>query len=93
MYVQDYDETFPWLKQDNRNNNDSNGFRQGMVTASPQWSLDLNNKRGFFMKATFQPYVKNHCVLICPTLDGSPVVLGSEGQTLNQYGLSSHYGL
>jgi prepilin-type N-terminal cleavage/methylation domain-containing protein len=86
LYVHDYDETFPWLMQDHRNNNDSTGMSRGMVTGPPKWSVDLNDKPGLFMEAAFQPYVKNYGVFVCPTLPGRPVITGPNGQVLSAFG-------
>ncbi|MFM7188093.1 MAG: DUF1559 domain-containing protein, partial [Armatimonadota bacterium] len=35
MYVQDYDEVFPWLMQDGRNNNDATGLSERMSAGPP----------------------------------------------------------
>ncbi|HLK56908.1 MAG TPA: prepilin-type N-terminal cleavage/methylation domain-containing protein [Chthonomonadaceae bacterium] len=86
MYVQDYDETFPWLMQDGRNNNDSTGFSSQMVSGPPLWAVDLNNKRGLFMEYELYPYVKNYQVFVCPTLGGDPVHIGADGMVLNEFG-------
>jgi prepilin-type N-terminal cleavage/methylation domain-containing protein len=86
MYVQDYDETFPWLMMDGRNNDDNTGLSRGMPSGPPNWSVDLNNKRGLFMEYAFYPYIKNHGLFSCPTLGSDPVRLGSDGLPLNQFG-------
>jgi len=86
MYVQDYDETFPWLMQDGRNNTDSTGLSSGMVTGPPTWGVNLNGQRGLFMEYKFQPYVKNLQLFVCPTLRGSTPVLDSSGLPMNEYG-------
>jgi prepilin-type N-terminal cleavage/methylation domain-containing protein len=82
MYVQDYDETFPWLMQDGRNNNDTTGFSTRMTAGPP----NLNNVRGLFMEVVFQPYIKNYGLFACPTLQADPVVIGADNLPLNQYG-------
>lgn len=51
MYVQDYDEVFPWLMQDGRNNNDATGFSK-RVSAGPP---NLDGVRGLFIEAALQP--------------------------------------
>ena len=86
MYVQDYDETFPWLMQDGRNNNNATGFSTNMVSGPPQWSVDLNNKRGLFMEYAFYPYVKNYQLFVCPTLRGNDVTLAADGLVANEFG-------
>lgn len=86
MYAQDYDETLPWLMQDGRTNDDTTGYSKGMVTGPPNWAVDLNNKRGLFMEAAFQPYVKNTGIFVCPTLSGSPVVMDPDGLPRNAFG-------
>jgi prepilin-type N-terminal cleavage/methylation domain-containing protein len=86
MYVQDYDETFPWLMQDGRTNNESTGFSTGLPSGPPTWAVDLNNKRGLFMEYAFQPYVKNFGIFACPTLGSDPVVLAADGQVANSFG-------
>lgn len=86
MYAQDYDETFPWLMQDKRNNIDQTGFSWGMVSGPPKWSVDINGKRGVFMEAAFQPYIKNTGIFVCPTLQGSVPVIGADGLPLNAFG-------
>ena len=55
MYVQDYDETFPWLMQDGRNNDDNTGLSKQMPSGPPKWSVDLDKERGLFMEYVFQP--------------------------------------
>ncbi|NUQ69611.1 MAG: DUF1559 domain-containing protein [Chthonomonadales bacterium] len=86
MYIQDYDEQFPWLMQDDRTNNNSTGFSTGLPTGPPMWSVDLNNKRGLFMEYTFRPYIKNDGLFGCPTLQPDAVVIGADGQPLNAFG-------
>ena len=81
MYVQDYDEVFPWLMQDGRNNNDSTGLSQGMSAGPP----NLNGIRGLFIEAALQPYVKNYGVFACPTLQADKVVTDAAGP-LNSFG-------
>lgn len=82
MYVQDYDETFPWLMQDGRNNDNATGLSRNMTAGPP----NLNGVRGLFMEYTFQPYVKNYGIFACPTLRANAVTLGTDGLPLNQYG-------
>lgn len=86
MYVQDYDEQFPWLMMDGRTNNDSTGLSQGLPAGPPIWSVDLEAKRGLFMEYELQPYVKNYQMFVCPTLGGSPVKFGTDNLPLNEYG-------
>jgi prepilin-type N-terminal cleavage/methylation domain-containing protein len=83
MYVQDYDETYPWLMQDGRNNNNTTGLSQNMIVVP---SPVLNGVRGLFMDYTLQPYVKNLGIFNCPTLQPSRPVLDASGLPLNQYG-------
>src|SRR2546421_5402943 len=45
MYVQDYDEQFPWLMMDHRNNDKSTGLSYGMASAP---GLQLNGQRALF---------------------------------------------
>lgn len=82
MYTQDYDETFPWLMQDNRGNLDANGYTQYMPPGPP----NMNGVRGLFMEYTFEPYIKNFGLFGCPTLRPDPVSLGTDGLPVNQYG-------
>ena len=83
MYVQDYDETYPWLMMDGRNNNDATGFSRNMeIAADPV----LNNQRGLFMEVKFNPYIKNYQLFGCPTFRPDPIVMGADGFPLNQYG-------
>lgn len=82
MYVQDYDETYPWLMMDGRNNNDTTGLSQGMASGGPQ----LNGQRALFMEAKFQPYIKSYQLFGCPTLRPDPVSMGTDGQPLNAFG-------
>lgn len=86
MYAQDYDETFPWLMQDGRNNDDATGLSRQMVSGPPQWSVDLNNKRGLFMEYATYPYTKNYQLFVCPTLQGDPVRIGADNMVLNEFG-------
>jgi len=86
MYVQDYDETFPWLMQDGRTNDDTTGLSKGLPTGPPNWSVDLNGKRGLFMEYTYQPYIKNLQLFACPTLQADPPKLDATGLPLNAYG-------
>jgi prepilin-type N-terminal cleavage/methylation domain-containing protein len=86
MYVQDYDEQFPWLMQDDRTNNNSTGFSTGLPTGPPLWAVDLNNKRGLFMEYAFRPFIKNDGLFGCPTLRPDPVVIGADGQPVNAFG-------
>lgn len=86
MYVQDYDEQFPWLMQDGRTNDDSTGLSKGLPAGEPVWAIDLEAQRGLFMEHKFQPYVKNLQMFVCPTLGGDPPVTGPDGLPLNEYG-------
>jgi prepilin-type N-terminal cleavage/methylation domain-containing protein len=86
MYTQDYDETFPWLMQDGRNNNDATGYSAGMVTGPPLYSVDLNGVRGLFMEYALYPYTKNYQLFVCPTLRGTTPVIGADGGVLNEFG-------
>jgi len=86
MYVQDYDDTFPWLMMDGRNNDNNTGYSRRMPSGPPNWPVDLNNKRGLFMEYAFQPYIKNYGVFHCPTLGSDPVRIGADGLPLNQFG-------
>src|SRR5437868_5055067 len=89
MYVQDYDENFPWLMMDGRNNDDSTGLSKQM--ANPGNGLVFNGQRAFFMEAKFQPYIKNYGIFGCPTLRPDPIVMGADGLPLNAFG-SYAYG-
>lgn len=82
MYVQDYDETFPWLMMDNRNNDNSTGLSYGMAGGGPQ----LNGQRALFMEAKFQPYIKNYQLFGCPTLRPDKMIMGADGLPLNAFG-------
>ena len=82
MYIQDYDETFPWLMQDGRDNDDATGLSKQMTVGPP----NLNGVRGLFMEYTFQPYVKNYGVFACPTLRAAAVKIGADNLPLNEYG-------
>jgi len=82
MYVQDFDETYPWLMQDGRNNDDATGLSRNMASGAVQ----LNGVRGLFMEYAFNPYVKNYGLWGCPTLRPDPVVLGTDNLPLNEYG-------
>jgi len=86
MYVQDYDETFPWLAMDDRNIDGNTGLTYGMVTGPPKWPVDLNNKRGLFMEFTLQPYIKNYGLFGCPTLRPDPMRPAADGLPNNAYG-------
>jgi prepilin-type N-terminal cleavage/methylation domain-containing protein len=86
MYVQDFDEQFPWLMQDDRTNNNSTGYSVGLPTGPPVWPVNLNNQRGLFMEAKFQPYLKNYGIFGCPTLRPDPVVMGADNLPLNGFG-------
>lgn len=86
MYVQDYDETYPWLMQDGRNNDDATGLSKQMVNGPPLYTVDLNNKRGLFMEYNLYPYVKNYQLFVCPTLRGNDVKIGADGMVLNEFG-------
>src|SRR5262245_10981595 len=91
MYVQDYDEQFPWLMMDGRNNDDNTGLSKQMATLPPgPPAADLNNQRGLFMEAKFQPYIKNFGIFGCPTLRPDPVKTDAIGP-LNAFG-SYAYG-
>jgi prepilin-type N-terminal cleavage/methylation domain-containing protein len=82
MYVQDYDETYPWLMQDGRNNDNATGLSRQMSPGPP----NLNGIRGLFMDYTLQPYIKNLGLFNCPTLRPSTPVLDASGLPMNQYG-------
>ena len=83
MYTQDYDEQFPWLMMDNRNNNNATGLSRNMSLGPP----NLNNIRGLFMEYTLQPYIKNYGLFGCPTLRPSPVLISPvDSQPLNAFG-------
>lgn len=84
MYVQDYDETYPWLMQDGRNNDNATGLSRQMTNAGV--SPNLNGIRGLFIDYTLQPYVKNLGLFNCPTLQPSKPVLDASGLPMNQYG-------
>jgi prepilin-type N-terminal cleavage/methylation domain-containing protein len=84
MYVQDYDETFPWLMQDGRNNNNATGLSRQMTNAGV--TPNLNDIRGLFMDYTLQPYVKNMGLFGCPTLRPSTPILDASGLPMNQFG-------
>jgi prepilin-type N-terminal cleavage/methylation domain-containing protein len=75
MYVQDYDENFPWLMQDGRTNNDATGYSYDLPdgVSRPGWTVNMNNQYGLFMEDKFQPYVKNFQLFACPTLRADPV--------------------
>jgi prepilin-type N-terminal cleavage/methylation domain-containing protein len=85
MYVQDYDETFPWLMQDGRNNDDATGLSKQMPTGAP-WGINLNAQRGLFMEYKLQPYTKNYQLFVCPTLRGGNPVIGADGGVMNEFG-------
>lgn len=83
MYVQDYDENFPWLIMDNRNNTNATGLSRNMSLGPP----NLNGIRGLFMEYKFQPYVKNYGLFGCPTLRPSQLSLSPvDNLPLNAYG-------
>ena len=82
MYVQDYDEQFPWLMQDGRNNNDSTGLSRNMHPGPPI----LNNQRALFMEGKFNPYIKNYGIFECKTLLPDPLVMGADNMPMNQHG-------
>jgi len=82
MYIQDYDEQFPWLMQDGRNNDNATGLSKQMTAGPP----NLNGVRGLFMEYAFQPYVKNYGLFACPTLRADKPVIGADGLPLNEYG-------
>ena len=83
MYVQDYDEQFPWLMMDNRNNNNTTGLSQGMSSGPP----NLNGIRGLFMEYKLQPYIKNYGIFGCPTLRPSQISVSPvDNLPLNAFG-------
>ena len=82
MYLQDNDDTFPWLIEDYRQNNQATGYSFNLPVGPP----NLNNIRGLFMEVRFQPYIKDYGVFGCPTLRPLPVVMGADGLPLNQFG-------
>jgi prepilin-type N-terminal cleavage/methylation domain-containing protein len=82
MYVQDYDETFPWLGEDYRHNNNNTGFSTNLPAGPP----NLNNVRGLFMEYTLYPYIKNYGLFGCPTLRPDPIKFGADNMPLNQFG-------
>ncbi len=86
MYVQDYDEQYPWLMMDGRTNDDTTGLSKGLPSGPPIWQVDLEAKRGLFMEYNLQPYVKNLQMFLCPTLGGDPPKLGTDGLPLNEFG-------
>jgi prepilin-type N-terminal cleavage/methylation domain-containing protein len=89
MYVQDYDEQFPWLMQDGRTNNDSTGLSYGLPDgiSRPGWTVNMDNQYGLFMEDKFQPYIKNFGLFACPTLKADPVHTDpTTGLALNEYG-------
>jgi prepilin-type N-terminal cleavage/methylation domain-containing protein len=86
MYVQDYDETFPWLMQDGRTNDNSTGLSKNLPFGPPNWSVDINKKRGLFMEYVFQPYIKNLQLFNCPTLEPDKPILDAAGLPMNEYG-------
>ena len=90
MYVQDYDEVYPWLMMDGRNNNRTTGLSQNMINVP---SPALNGVRGLFLEYTLQPYVKNLGMFGCPTLrptipalDGSGLPMHTMGSYAYSYG-------
>ncbi len=89
MYIQDYDEQFPWLMQDGRTNNDSTGLSQGLPdgVSRPGWTANMDNQFGLFMEDKFQPYIKNFQLFHCPTLGADkPSIDPATGLALNEYG-------
>lgn len=88
MYVQDYDEQFPWLMQDFRTNDPATGLSTGLPTGAP-WGVDMNAKRGLFLEYATQPYVKNRDLFLCPS-NISPRLNqrgnGADGLPLHAYG-------
>src|SRR5438105_3616224 len=50
MHVQDYDEQFPWLMMDHRNNDNSTGLSYGMASAP---GLQLNGQRALVIERNF----------------------------------------
>src|SRR5438034_806664 len=68
MYVQDYDEQFPWLMMDNRSNNNATGLSRNMASPAQTGGIILNDQRAFFMEGKFQPYIKNYGIFGCMTL-------------------------
>jgi prepilin-type N-terminal cleavage/methylation domain-containing protein len=90
MYIQDYDEQFPWLMMDGRNNDDATGLSKQM-SKRLEPGVFLNGQRAFFLEGKFQPYIKNYGIFGCPTLRPDPIVMGNDGLPLN--GFSSYaYG-
>ncbi len=90
MYVQDYDETFPWLVMQGggRSGVDtSTGITTNKVSAGPP---DLRFTRGLFMEYAFQPYAKNTGMFICPD-QGGKIVIGADGLPLNSGGYAYSY--
>jgi len=82
MYTQDYDETYPWLMMDGRNNDNATGLSRNMSVGPP----NLNNIRGLFMEYTLQPYLKSYQVFNCPTLLPGKPAFDANGGLLNEYG-------
>ncbi len=90
MYVQDYDETFPWLVMQGggRSGVDtSTGITNAGASAGPP---NLQGVRGLFMEYAFQPYVKNTGMFICPD-QGGKIALGADGLPLNSGGYAYSY--
>lgn len=82
MYVQDYDEMYPWFVQDGREINNSTGF-----TRPDRVPAQLANIRGWFMEYGLQPYVKNHQLFFCPTEPSKDQIsFAADGQPNNAYG-------
>src|SRR5579871_1533522 len=89
MYVQHYDEQFPWLMQDGRTNNDSTGLSYGLPdgVSRPGWTVNMDNQYGLFMEDKFQPYIKNFGLFACPTLRADPVHIDpATGLAFNEFG-------
>jgi len=85
MYVQDYDEQFPWLMMDGRNQDTATGLSKQMPF-TPTYPIQLNGIRGLFMEYKFQPYVKNYQLFACPTLKADAPIMGADGGVMNEYG-------
>jgi prepilin-type N-terminal cleavage/methylation domain-containing protein len=95
MYVQDYDETFPWLMMMGRSNSgldETTGFTTSKVSAGPP---DLRNVRGMSMEYNFQPYTKNIGIFLCPTVTAQKqykINIGADGLPLNSGSYAYNYG-
>lgn len=81
MYVQDYDETYPWLMADHRQNNDATGLSRNMPTRP----INLNAQRGLFMEYKFHPYVKNFGIFQCPTKQPRKILNDAQGMPMGPY--------